>query len=137
MSEIGVVRISISLPLLLLKEFDAALTRMGYESRSKAIHDAIRNFVAEYKWTEEDKGLRIGAITMVYDHSKRGLLKELTEIQHNYEMIISSTTHVHLDEVNCLEIIAVRGEAAQIRTLTQALVTKKGVKQLKLSIVAP
>jgi len=136
MSEIGVVRISVSLPPLLLKEFDAALTKIGYESRSKAIHNAIRNFVAEYKWTEE-KGSCIGAITMVYDHGKRGLLKDLTEIQHNYEAIISSATHIHLDERNCLEIIAIRGDAVKIRTLTQALVTKKGVKQLKLSIVAP
>jgi CopG family nickel-responsive transcriptional regulator len=136
MSETGVVRISVSIPPLLLKELDTALTRMGYESRSKAIHDAIRNFVAEYKWIEE-KGSCIGAITMVYDHGKCGLLKDLTKIQHNYEAIISSATHIHLDERNCLEIIAVRGDTVKIRTLTQALVTKKGVKQLKLSIVAP
>ena len=45
--------------------------------------------------------------------------------------------HVHLDAENCLEIIAVRGKASDVRDLAQELKTRRGVKQLKLAIVTP
>jgi CopG family nickel-responsive transcriptional regulator len=43
----------------------------------------------------------------------------------------------YLDEDNCLEIIAIRGPTNDVRDLTAALQTQKGVKQLKLTIITP
>jgi CopG family nickel-responsive transcriptional regulator len=45
--------------------------------------------------------------------------------------------HVHLSHYKCLEIIAVKGKANEIRKLSQKLMTKKGVKQLKFTAIAP
>jgi CopG family nickel-responsive transcriptional regulator len=59
------------------------------------------------------------------------------EIQHKFRDIISSTTHIHLEEDKCLEIIAVKGRSGEIRKLAQELMAKKGVKQVKISVVAP
>ena len=137
MSKERVSRISISIPQDLLRSFDDHIKRLGYDNRSKAIQDAMQNLITESKWMCEKMGRGIGAIAMVYDHGVKGLEEELTDVQHNFEETICSSMHVHIDEENCLEIIAIRGKASDVRDLAQELKTKRGVKELKLAIVTP
>lgn len=134
MNKKGVSRISISLPPDLLDEFDRVIKQMGYD-RSKAIQASIRNFLTENKWMHEEKGIVMGALVMIYDHEVKGLEESLTDTEHLYSSIISSSMHIHLDERNCLEIIAVKGKVESIRDLTQELMRKRGVKQIRLAIV--
>jgi len=132
-----IVRVGVTFPPDLLKEFDEIITKMGYESRSKAIQDAVRLFVSERKWLqEEEKTSQTGILLMVYDHEVRGLERELTETQHHHSELISSTMHIHLGERDCLEAIAVKGKASEIRHLSDELATKRGVKILKAMIVS-
>ncbi len=134
MTEKGVSRISISLPPDLLDEFDRVIKQMGYD-RSKAIQASIRNFLTENKWMHEEKGIVMGALVMIYDHEVKGLEESLTDAEHFHSSIISSSMHIHLDERNCLEIIAVKGKVESIRDLAQELMRKRGVKQIRLAIV--
>jgi CopG family nickel-responsive transcriptional regulator len=108
---------------------------MGYESRSKAIQDAVRLYVSERKWLKEKNTIQTGIILMVYDHEVKGLETELTETQHEHSSLITSTMHIHISERDCLEAIAVKGKAAQIRELSNELTTRRGVKILKTTIV--
>jgi CopG family nickel-responsive transcriptional regulator len=130
-----VERISITLPPDLLREFDEVIRKMGYESRSKAVQDALRLFVSEHKRLEEEKGLMAGILMLLYDHEVRGLEDALTNTQHKYAHMISSTMHIHLTERDCLEAIAVKGDASEIRRLSDELSSKRGVKILKTIIV--
>jgi CopG family nickel-responsive transcriptional regulator len=133
----GVVRLSVSLPPSLVKDFDDAWKGMGYENRSKAAHDAFRSFISECKLTREETGEIIGAIVLLYYVDKPGLLTQIMQAQHKFENVVSSTMHVHLSHDKCLEIIAVKGKANEIRNLSQELVTKKGVKEMKFTAIAP
>jgi CopG family nickel-responsive transcriptional regulator len=69
----------------------------------------------------------VGVIHLLYDHHRRELAEQLTEIQHAKHELIISTTHVHLDHQHCLEVILCRGKAAQISQLADALIAVKGV----------
>ena len=133
----GVVRFSVSLPPKLVNDFDEAWRGMGYDNRSKAAHDAFRSFVSEYKWTQEETGEIAGAIVLIYYLDKPGLLNEIIRSQHQFEKVVTSSMHIHLARDKCLELIAVRGKARDIRRLSQALMTMKGVKQLKFTAIAP
>jgi CopG family nickel-responsive transcriptional regulator len=108
---------------------------MGYENRSKAIQDAVRGFVSERKWLQEEKGIQAGVLVMLYDHEVRGLETALTDLQHHYAGVICSAMHIHLNEQDCLEAIAVKGDAAKIRRLGDELAAKRGVKILRTLIV--
>ena len=130
-----VTRIGVTFPPELLKDFDEIISKMGYESRSKAIQDAVRLFVSERKWLKEEDAVQTGIILMVYDHEARGLESELTETQHEHTSIITSTMHIHVSERDCLEAIAVKGKASEIRHLSDELTTRRGVKILKTTIV--
>jgi CopG family nickel-responsive transcriptional regulator len=119
-----------------MKELDETWRSMQYEDRSKAIHDAVRSFISEFEWMKKETGRIVGAILVLYYLDKRNLLDEMTRIQHHFKNVISSTTHIHLEENECLEMIAVRGSAKEVRDLAQALMAKKGVKQVKVAALA-
>jgi len=74
---------------------------------------------------------------VLYYLDKPGLLEEITSVQHRFKNVISSTLHIHLEKNKCLEIIAVRGSAQEIKSLTQVLMAKRGVKQVKVAAMAP
>ena len=131
-----IVRVGVTFPSELLKEFDEIINQMGYESRSKAIQDAARLYVSEKRLHREDKTNQTGVLLMVYDHEVKGLESELTETQHHHAKLISSTMHIHLGERDCLEAIAVKGKTSEIRQLSDELTTKRGVKILKEMIVS-
>jgi CopG family nickel-responsive transcriptional regulator len=130
----SVTRFSVSVDPDLLEEFDEAISRIGY-NRSTAIQVAMRGFLTDHKSSAAKEGNVAGAVTMIYNHDTRDLVGELTHIQHDYIDVITSTTHVHLDHDNCLEILAVKGVTGRIQELTQNLRVVRGVKQLKSSIL--
>lgn len=122
----NLIRFGISLDEDLLKIFDLHINKKGYENRSEAIRDLIRESLVKKEWQENK--LVTGAITIVYDHHKRELLNHLVDSQHDYHECILSTQHLHLDHDNCFEIIAVSGKAGRIKELYDKLRSAKGVK---------
>ena len=125
-------RFGISLDRELIEAFDRHIKAQGYQSRSEALRDLIRESLLHKKRMEG--GLVAGAIVMTYDHHKRELVNRLIDIQHDFHDLIISTQHVHLDHENCLEVIAVKGNAPEIEKLSSALKVLVGVKHLSLSV---
>ncbi len=129
----GIARISVSLPRELLEEFDRLVGEIGLD-RSKAVQKAIRAFISEH--AVRKGGVGAGAIIYVYDHTVRGVEHDLTEGQHRFRDVITSTMHVHLDERRCLEITAVHGDVGRIRELSRRIARNRGVQQLKQIILS-
>ncbi len=127
------LRISMSLPKKLLNEFDEVLTDRGYNSRSKGIRDALKDYIVRYQWMKDMEGDRVGIIAVIYDHHYPGVMEEITDIQHQYRDHINATMHLHMSEKNCLEVIIVKGDASEIRNLTEKIMSLKGVEHVKLT----
>ena len=132
-----IVRVGVTFPPELLRELDETVEKMGYDSRSKAIQDAVTSFIAEQRLLHKQKGKKAGVLVMVYDHEIKGLEDDLVEYQHHHREVINSVLHVHLSDRDCLEAVAVKGDAEDIRKLAQELATRKGVKQLRSLIITP
>jgi len=130
-----ITRVSLTLPEDLLNELDRSLKAQRYASRSEAVRDALRDFLASYRWRSELKGEQLGAILVMYEHGVRGLTDELMDIQHESANLISAVQHLHVDPKNCLEILIVKGPADGIRKLVDRLGALRGVKQTRLVVV--
>lgn len=74
MSEIN--RFGVSIPNSLLTNFDQLIQQKGYENRSEAIRDLIRDRLVKQEWEANKE--TVGAITIVYNHHTRELSKVLT-----------------------------------------------------------
>ncbi|AAB85243.1 nickel-responsive transcriptional regulator NikR [Methanothermobacter thermautotrophicus] len=127
------MRISMSLPKKLLNEFDEVLRDRGYQSRSKGIRDALKDYIVRYQWMNEMEGERIGIIAVIYDHHYTGVMEDLADIQHDYREYINAVMHVHMTERHCLEVIVVKGDVAKIRELTEKMMRLKGVEHVRLT----
>lgn len=128
----GLFRFGVSLDKTLLDKFDNYIRERNYSNRSEAFRDLIRQELIKKEWNEGDDVA--GAITLIYDHHRRDLLNKITDLQHDFQKVIISTQHIHLDHDNCLEIIAVRGRPEEVIRLADMLKSIKGVKHGTLSM---
>jgi len=126
------VRFGVSMSRKLLVEFDRMIRDIGYKNRSEAIRKLIREKLVQKEW-ELSKEEIVATITMVYSYEVRELTEHLTEIQHKYYKQIISTMHIHLDEHNCLEILAIKGKAEQVKKIADRLLITKGIKHGQLA----
>ena len=128
-------RIGVAIDADLLEKFDVLISKRGYTNRSEAFRDLIRDELVERAWESPDSPV-IGTVTLVYDHHVRMLSEKLTDLQHGSYHNILSTLHVHLDHDNCLEVLVVKGKAAAVRKIADALISTKGVKHGRLTITS-
>ena len=126
-----ITRFGISIESKLLNSFDKLIESKGYQNRSEAIRDLIRSSLVELKWEAGEEEM-VGTVTLVYNHHVRDLADKLTEHQHQHHHQIISALHVHLDAHNCLEVLVMRGKAAEIKQIADELIGVKGVKHGKL-----
>jgi CopG family nickel-responsive transcriptional regulator len=126
-------RFGVSIPDILLKDFDRLIARKGYQNRSEAIRDLIRDSLVTEEWKAGNREM-VGAISLVYSHHTRELSRILTKMQHDHYKTILSTLHIHLDEHNCLEVLVVKGKGEEIKKISDRLIGTKGVKHGKLSL---
>jgi len=127
----GITRFGVSLPSTLLEKFDRLIEERGYKNRSEAIRDLIRERMVAEEWAAADRET-VGVFSLVYNHEQRELNQILTNIQHRYVDIIVSSTHIHIDHHNCLEVIILKGQSSLIKKITDELASTRGVKHGKL-----
>lgn len=125
-------RFGISMDPSLLTRFDHLIESKGYSNRSEAIRDLVRHALIEQQWQQSSDDNVVGTVTLVYDHHVRDLADKLNEHQHRHHQQIISTLHVHLDHEHCLEVIVLKGKAADVQQLANSLIGTKGVKHGQL-----
>ncbi len=128
-------RIGVAIDEDLLVRFDDLIHSRGYQNRSEAFRDLIREQLVEEKAASPDQEV-VGSLTLVYDHHVRMLSDKLLNLQHDHHEEILSTLHVHLDHDNCLEVMLIRGVAERVNAIADQLISTKGVRHGKLTIAA-
>ncbi|MBN1272710.1 MAG: nickel-responsive transcriptional regulator NikR [Candidatus Aminicenantes bacterium] len=126
-----VTRFGVSIDSNLLDKFDALIRKMGYGSRSEAFRDLIREKLVAEEWKAQNKEA-VGVVTLVYSHDIRDLTETLNRIQHQHLTAIVSSTHIHLDHHNCLEVVVLRGKGKDIKKIADELLATRSVKHGKL-----
>jgi CopG family nickel-responsive transcriptional regulator len=127
-------RFSVSLEEDLLEKFDASISSHHYSNRSEAIRDLIRRELVNEEW-EQDSEV-VGVVSLVYNHHQSQLQERITDLQHHYYRLITSTTHVHMEHHNCLEVTIVKGRASMVRELAEELIALRGVKNGNLTMTS-
>lgn len=130
-----VERIGVSLEKDLLADFDKLIAKKGYQSRSEAIRDLIREQLGQQK-ASDSKATAVAVVFMVYNHHETKLMQKLTDLQHSHLLQTISSLHIHLDEHDCMEIITLRGRVSEINSTAEKLLSTKGVKLGKINVVS-
>ena len=123
-------RFGVSLEDDILESLDEFVKVNGFANRSQAIRFFVEKNVAEKKW--QCGNIVAGTIIVMYDQSKREISQRITDIQHQYQDVILSSSQYYLNEDFCLHIATVTGVAHRLTELSDRLITIKGLKHGKL-----
>ncbi len=135
MSKDPLVRFSVAIGGELLRRFDRYREEHRYSNRSEAVRGLMRAALIEEAITR-DEAAAMGVVTLIYDHHAGKVAERLTELQHHHLEQVVSTTHVHLDERRCLEVVLLRGPARAVREFASTLIGTKGVESGRLVLTA-
>ena len=115
-------------------QFDEFVARRGVaKNRSEVVRDLVRDALVRNR--SEAVGTEVvGTLTIVFNHHASDVQETLHNIQHSHLGLIVSSMHVHLDEDSCLEVIVLRGETTDVRSVADRIIGTKGVKHSGLTI---
>jgi len=128
-----ITRFGVSIEPDLLKKFDKIIKKEGYTNRSEAIRDLVRRDLIREE-NKDPNAESIGTLTMIYDHHTGNLTNKLLNLQHDHTKEILSTTHIHIDHNNCLEVLVLKGKTGKIQKLADNIKSLKGIKHGELVI---
>lgn len=131
----NIVRFGVSIDEKLLTKFDEHISDKGYVNRSEAIRDLIRDVLVSQQ-LEDPEAESFGTLTMIYNHHHGEISERLNHVQHDYFQNIISTTHIHLDSHNCLEVLILKGRAGRLKSLAEMILSIKNVKHGKFVIAS-
>ena len=128
-----ITRFGVSIEPELLFKFDMIIKKKGYTNRSEAIRDLIRKNLITQKISNPSLESN-GSLTIIYNHHTGDITNKLLNLQHNHTNEILSTTHVHIDHHNCLEVLILKGKIGNIQKLADNIKSLKGIKHGELVI---
>ncbi|WP_276249118.1 CopG family ribbon-helix-helix protein [Haladaptatus sp. YSMS36] len=128
------MRTSLNVPQGVLDAFDETWKSEGMESRSRAVREAMQEYIERHTRLEEIEGEAVAAIAFDYEHTL--VIGELHTFQHEFEDVIGTTQHMHHGEW-CLETIFCTGPANRIRELVYQLRDFDAVGRVNVMFLQP
>lgn len=128
------MRTSLNVPQEVLDSFDETWKSEGMESRSRAVREAMQEYIERHTRLEEIEGEAVAAIAFDYEHTL--VIGELHTIQHEFEGVIGTTQHMHHGDW-CLETIFCTGPANRIRELVYQLRDFDAVGRVNVMFLQP
>jgi len=121
-------RLTISVDDELADTFDQLVAERGYENRSEAFRDLLRDTLDKKRLDTGVAKFCVGILSYVYNHHERDLPRRLTIMQHGQHDVTIATLHAHLDHDNCIESVILRGPTAAVVAFAQEIIAQKGVR---------
>jgi CopG family nickel-responsive transcriptional regulator len=126
------MRTSFSIPDDVVAEFDRTWQEEGIENRSRAVREAMLEYVETHSRLEDTTG---EVVTLVgFDYLHHEVIGDLHAVQHDYQDVIQSTSHTHQGEW-CMEALFCRGDAERVRDLTYRLRDFDAVHRVKVMVI--
>jgi len=128
-------RMTITLDDDLVADFEKYLSENGYQNRSEAIRDLIRQRIGKQRLTQQPAGDCLANLSYVFNHHERELASRLTESHHAHHDLSIATLHVHLDHDNCMESVVLRGPVERVQAFANATIAQPGVRHGNLYVL--
>lgn len=128
-------RLTMSLDDDLADAFEALVRSRGYQNRSEAFRDLLRQDLGSARLRERPEAPCVATLSYVYNHHQRQLARRLTELQHDHHELTVAATHAHLDHEHCIETVILRGATGAVREFAQSMIAQPGVSHGQLHLV--
>ena len=127
-------RVTVSIDRELAQAFDEYCRKRGYQSRSEAVRDLLRERLMRAGDEGEDDHC-VAILAYVYNHDKQNLSRRLVEEHHSHHHLEIATLHVHMDHDNCLEAVILRGLRSQVEQFADRVISRRSVRYGHLQVI--
>lgn len=127
-------RFTVSLDPELLAAFDRHITNKGYENRSEAIRDLIRDMLIATKLQKNDQAIA-AVLTVVCDHRINHIAERTRNLLGEAEKIVQASMNFRIDSHRDGLIIILKGTSGQIQTFSNQIQTLRGITQGQLTLI--
>ncbi len=128
-------RVTVSLDEELATDFDVMLRARGYQSRSEAVRDAVRETISGWRDEHVHGAQCVANLSYVYNRKTRLLAQRLSELQHDNHDLVVTSTGIPLDHEHTLETVMLKGEPRRVRAFADSIRAERGVRFGKLNLI--
>ena len=128
------IKTGIAFPYNVLMELDEVIRKLGVPNRSKAVVEATMRYIADNVWVYED-GIVVGALSIIYDDSKKNIQTKLLEIKNTYSHNINAAINLSIDDDKSIDVWIVKGPVKIIKRLIESIERINGVYTLRSMII--
>ncbi len=106
--------VSISLDEESLKLLDRIQKVNGLTGRSEAVRVCLRSAEAEVRDRESMKGEIEGVLVIIHESHNE---PSLDDLKHEFQSVVTTQIHNHLQDQKCLEVFIVRGPSDVVKEM--------------------
>lgn len=128
-------RVTVTIDSGLMSAIDDLMARKGYTTRSEIFRDLLRRGVAEERPRAEPRSTCLAVLTFVAEQNIRDLPQRIVDFQRDYHDMLRSQMQVQLDHNSALHTVVLQGSAAAIQKASDAMLTQRGVRHGRLSVI--
>jgi CopG family nickel-responsive transcriptional regulator len=123
--------ISVSLNDKILKDIDRLERDLGFTGRSEVIRAGVRLLISEEKGKSRLSG-QIEGVIVVVNQEKHN--EDISYLRHEFNEVIKTQIHNHLDSHKCLQVFVIKGEAEIVKKFIGKIETCRKAEYVKLFI---
>jgi CopG family nickel-responsive transcriptional regulator len=127
-------RFSVSLDVELLAAFDHHIATRGYENRSEAVRDLIRDLLLTNRSQSSEEEVA-AMLTAVCDHRAADAASRLRACLAESKALVGGAMHLPLDDHRDLYAIALNGTGKRVQALASQIQAMRGITHGHLSII--
>jgi CopG family nickel-responsive transcriptional regulator len=101
--------VSVSMPESLLERINEFADEHGYSGRSEVVREGTRTLLEEFQERNIDGQKHVCTVTVVFEYCQPAVQQRLTGVRHEYDAIVSATTHAHAQDQYCMELFVLEG----------------------------
>lgn len=129
--------VSISMPEGLQERIDEFADEHGYSGRSEVVREATRSLLEEFQGHGGDGQAYLCTVTVLFEYRQSTVQRRLTELRHEYDTLVSATTHAHVGNRYCMELFVLYGPTEAIAAFVNAVRAVSDVRMVDYSVATP
>ena len=124
------------MPEALLERIDEFADEHGYSGRSEVVREGTRTLLEEFQGRTIDGQKQMCTVTVVFEYCQPAVQQRLTGVRHEYDAIVSATTHAHVQDQYCMELYVLEGTTEALSGFVNTVRAVPDVQAVDYSITS-
>ena len=124
------------MPEALLERIDEFADEHRYSGRSEVVREGTRTLLEEFQGRNIDGQKHMCTVSVVFEYCQPAVQQRLTGVRHEYDAIVSATTHAHVQDQYCMELYVLEGTTEALSGFVNTVRAVPDVQAVDYSITS-